>query len=306
MFMKHIYNKIIITLIIQVFLLQQARAYTSLKVKFYSASVQQALDCYILLPDSYFLSDNKFKTMYILHGFSGYYMSWVNYACFDENLADSYQTIFIFPDMGNSFYLNWKCQTDGKPHQWENALVDDLIPFIDKMFASDTSYRMLGGLSMGGYGALQIGIKHAHLFKAILSSAGCIDITEYIQDEIRNNKNDWNQPELWYDTSMYKYPIQGFASQIERTPKGSLFCDISDVLQNDIYYNIRQQKHSLPYIVFDCGLHDDHLSANRKLAAYLQRKNIAFDYIELEGNHEHPYWKNALDITLPILFSKVK
>ena len=61
--------------------------------------------------------------------------------------------------------------------RWEDALVDDVLPWVDRTLptiAAPTG-RVIAGLSAGGYGAVDIGLRHPSLFGAIESWSGYFD-----------------------------------------------------------------------------------------------------------------------------------
>lgn len=79
---------------------------------FYSSSVQLQLKYTIILPANYGNTKKHYPVVYILHGHSGNYTSWITYAQLPIKLATQYECIIILPDAGNSWYINWTGQTD--------------------------------------------------------------------------------------------------------------------------------------------------------------------------------------------------
>jgi enterochelin esterase-like enzyme len=57
---------------------------------------------------------------------------------------------------------------------WENALVDQIVPWIDARLPTEANAagRVIAGLSAGGYGAVDIGLRHPSLFKTVESWGG--------------------------------------------------------------------------------------------------------------------------------------
>jgi enterochelin esterase-like enzyme len=79
--------------------------------------------------------------------------------------ADGNGPIYRFSEWANSF--------DGR-QRTEDALVQDLIPFIDTHYRTlaQAANRAIGGLSMGGYGAVNIALHHQELFRGVMSVGG--------------------------------------------------------------------------------------------------------------------------------------
>jgi putative tributyrin esterase len=74
------------------------------------------------------------------------------------------------PDGGRGFYCD---AVDGPAY--ERSLLDDVIGFVDRTFHTipEREGRVIGGLSMGGYGAIKLALKYPQLFcSAVAHSAG--------------------------------------------------------------------------------------------------------------------------------------
>jgi enterochelin esterase-like enzyme len=58
--------------------------------------------------------------------------------------------------------------------EWESYLVDDVVPWVDAHLPTEATSggRTLAGLSAGGYGAIDIGLRHALLFATLESWSG--------------------------------------------------------------------------------------------------------------------------------------
>jgi enterochelin esterase-like enzyme len=85
------------------------------------------------------------------------------------------ETILIGVDGNGPIYRfsEWANSFDG--HQrMEDALVQDLVPFIDQHYRTltDAADRTIGGLSMGGYGAVNIALHHPEVFRGVMSVGG--------------------------------------------------------------------------------------------------------------------------------------
>ena len=55
---------------------------------------------------------------------------------------------------------------------WEKYIVRDVVPWMDAHFLTDRNRRAIGGLSAGGYGAVDIGLRHPGLFRTLESWGG--------------------------------------------------------------------------------------------------------------------------------------
>ena len=137
---------------------------------------------WIYLPPSYsVMTTRRYPTFYLLHGSPGGPDDWFK-AAHAATTADALidagkmrETIMVGVDGNGSVYhfSEWANSFDKRQHM-EDALVQDLIPFIDQHYRTlaNASERAIGGLSMGGYGAVNIALHHPDVFRAVMSVGG--------------------------------------------------------------------------------------------------------------------------------------
>jgi S-formylglutathione hydrolase len=77
------------------------------------------------------------------------------------------QMVIVAPETGASFYLDYR---DGA-QKWETFLITELLPHVRVQYApaSRPDETLIGGISMGGMGALRLGLKHPDAFGAIIA-----------------------------------------------------------------------------------------------------------------------------------------
>ena len=110
--------------------------------------------------------------------------------------------IIVCPNMDNSRGIN-SAETYqevagkyGVVHKgrYEDYLLDDVIPFIDSTFQTieDRSARYIGGISSGGYTALNLGLRHQELFSRVGGHMPAIDLSYEDEDECYfSNEEMW-------------------------------------------------------------------------------------------------------------------
>jgi enterochelin esterase-like enzyme len=128
----------------------------------------------------------------------------------------------------------------------------------------DPTRLYLAGLSMGGYGAIRLGMKYADRIAGI-SAHSSITRIEQLQDHVQE-------------------PISEF-----------LYSGAENV---DIMHWTRQNRGRLPPLRFDCGQQDSLLQGNRALHEALLETGIEHEYEEFEGGHTWEYWRTHLLRTL--------
>ena len=144
-------------------------------------------DVSIYLPPSYRTDKHRhYPVVYFLHGFTdsddkwyGPTKHWINLpTVLDKALqtGGNREIIFVTP---NAFtrYQGSMYSSSVTTGDWEKFITTELVAYIDAHYRtiSKATSRGLAGHSMGGYGAMRIGIKHPDVFSSIyLLSACCI------------------------------------------------------------------------------------------------------------------------------------
>lgn len=124
-----------------------------------------------LLPPSYDAQPaKKFPVLYFLHGLGGDQSFLV--VSGGWNIIEDAQEqkrldefVVITPQADNSFYINSK---NGRV-QYESFFIREFIPQMEKHFRllGTRAARAIGGVSMGGYGALRFAFKYPQMFVAV-------------------------------------------------------------------------------------------------------------------------------------------
>jgi S-formylglutathione hydrolase FrmB len=137
-------------------------------------------DVYVYLPPGYGKGNKRYPVIYFLHGYgvtAEVYKDVVLKipATTDAAMvAGSPEFIIVLPDaftrLGGSFYHSSPVIGD-----WERFIAQDLVAWIDSKYRTIARRegRGLAGHSMGGYGTLNVGMKHPEAFAALyaMSSA---------------------------------------------------------------------------------------------------------------------------------------
>lgn len=129
----------------------------------------------IYLPPGYFANpQQRYPVLYMLHGYSGSRLEWFNYGLFTE--ADQLITqgqiqpmIIVLPTGDQEYWVDH----DKGGLQWGTYVAQDVVNYIDQNFRTkaDPQDRAIGGLSMGGYGALNIGFNYPDVFGVVSSTS---------------------------------------------------------------------------------------------------------------------------------------
>jgi S-formylglutathione hydrolase FrmB len=116
-----------------------------------SRAVGQKLDTEVLVPAGA-SGDHRRPLLVFLHGRGGSDKDELNPEMFDAISAQGKRApIVAFPSGGDASY--WHNRGDG---DWETYVVDEVIPRVVRQFHADPHRVAIGGISMGGFGALDI------------------------------------------------------------------------------------------------------------------------------------------------------
>jgi S-formylglutathione hydrolase FrmB len=166
--------------------------------KFQSAALGVEKEYVIYLPSGYEKSTKRYPVFYYLHGLGGNETNWTDKGELRQS-ADKLglEAIVVMPDGDDGFYADSDapidydaCMKDGtglfmpgmqnrastcvKSRHYETYVIKDLIGEIDAKYRTIATRegRAIAGLSMGGFGALQLGMRHPDLFAAAASHSG--------------------------------------------------------------------------------------------------------------------------------------
>lgn len=259
-----------------------------------SDAVGRVLKYKVALPAGYEQSDRRYPVLYMLHGFSGNYTTWLQLGAPD--LARTMELIVVLPDAGNSWYINWAPSDSGQKNRWEDMIVDELIPHVDK------SYRTIGkregraicGLSMGGYGAVVLGLRHPEAFCSIGSHSGALSYAKGAAERLRKGESLRPAKEPSKEANL-AVGIDDFDSQFERTPQGDPFVTPDDCAHYDpSRLVVDVPRETLPHIYLNCGTEDTFLPHTLEFVDVLVKNKIPFTYAQSPGEHNKAFWRREL------------
>jgi len=157
--------------------------------------------------------------------------------------------------------------TDPQNEDVERWIVDE-VPAIARIAApalSADARIAIGGLSMGGYGAIRLGAKYADRFSSISAHSAITEIGQM--------------------AGFVEEPLQEYLACASRE-------ELSAV------HWLRRHRDILPKLRFDCGVSDPLIEGNRSLHRTLSAERIEHVYEEFTGGHEWPYWREHVARTL--------
>ncbi|MBI3945350.1 MAG: esterase family protein [Armatimonadetes bacterium] len=226
---------------------------------FFSKALGRPKSYTVLLPDYQGATGGPYPVLYLLHGLSDDHRAWTSWTSLDR-YARRLPIVVIMADGERSFYSN---MADGA--RFEDYLMDDLLGHVEGCYhvRKGRAHTAIGGLSMGGYGAMKLGLKYPDRFGSVGAHSSAFGAA-------RRPEDDPLEPEL--------RPIFG--------PRGGAHRE-----ENDCYALAeRIAKGRAPALHFDCGSEDFLLQDNRAFHAHLKRLGIPHTYREHPGIHGWAYW----------------
>lgn len=207
-------------------------------------------------------STTRYPVVYLLNGYGGDYRSWPEGQPRLNDLAQQKGIIFVCPDGRDSWY--WDSPEDPNM-QMESLITQVLVPMIDTSYPTiaDPAHRAITGLSMGGHGALWLGMRHPDLFGSMGSMSGGVNITPFPK---KWKMEKWLGP---YDKNAERWEAHTVVNLVPKLTPG----------QN---------------ITIDCGVDDFFAGVNDELHAALLAKGIPHDYTTRPGKHSWDYWRNSI------------
>lgn len=131
-------------------------------------------------------NDKKFPLLILLSGFADDNEAWLQKSDIQQ-LCDEYQVSAAFIGGENKWYLN-SSPIDNWSTFINNELPDFLYGNLNKL--DENLPLILGGVSMGGYGALYNGLKHPSKYQALLALSPGIKPDVSINEDLHGKLRD--------------------------------------------------------------------------------------------------------------------
>jgi len=210
-----------------------------------------------------------FKTLYLLHGIGGNELDWL-VGSRVAHYAEERGLAVIMPAGENGFYTD-----NNSTNRYSEFIGKELVEATRAMFnlSHKREDAYIGGLSMGGYGALRNGLKYSETFSKIiaLSSALVVDDAAKSTDE-----------------SFWPFGKRDYFERVF----GEL--DKLDGSEFDVYALAKNNKQNTS-IYLSCGTEDTLLEKNRVYKAFLETIGVNLTYVEDSGGHDWGFWDTYIE-----------
>jgi putative tributyrin esterase len=230
-------------------------------ITFHSAALNRDMQYRVIMPLN--VPAQKLPVVYLLHGGGGVFRDWSNYS--DVARFAEARLILVMPEGASSYYTN---AVDPPQDRYEDYIAQDVIADVESKFPAATgrANRAIAGVSMGGFGAVKLGLRHPELFMFVGGMSSAIDVPRRAFAFRR------------FHQSRHYESIFGVAGSQTRR-------------DNDPMILVRSANpETAPYFFLTCGEQEGLLPANREFAGLLEQHHFRFEFHTVAGGHNWEQW----------------
>lgn len=242
-----------------------------LQVHYYSNSMRREVTFNAIIPlddmvkPGQVKAENKpLKALYLLNGHTGSHTDWMSFTNI-RALSNKHRIAVFMPAGENHFYVD----DVEKGSLYGEYIGNELVAFTREMFPLSLRREdtFIGGLSMGGYGAIRNGLKYPENFSRIIALSSAL-----ITYKIAGAKSDYND-----GVADYKY-------------FKSVFGDLDELKGSDkdpeaLVMDLKRTGATVPKLYMACGTEDFLLDVNRQFHNFLVSEQVDLTYVENPGEH---------------------
>lgn len=250
-----------------------------LNVQLYSSALSMATQVNVLLPDRVRASMTDFgkkregplKALYLLHGMSDDHTVWCRRTSIERYAAERNLAV-IMPTTG----LHWYADEPLSQKWWTYVsrelpdLMEDFFPQISRK----PEHTFAAGLSMGGYGALKLGLRGRGRFSRVASLSGAVDIA-------RDHEDGRDPVSTGYFNSLFGTNAQAAGSFED------LFAAASELPEA-----------MRPGVYLWCGTEDFLYGSNLLMRDHLTKLGYDLTFEQSPGDHQWKYWDEKIQRVL--------
>jgi len=237
----------------------------------------------VALPPGYERGDARYPVLYFLHGLFEHETSWSNQSgqrTWEQLMTEGKigNFIVVMPDGGKTFYVN---SFDGH-ERYEDFFIQEFIPGIDRKYRTlaEREARGVSGTSMGGFGALHLGMEHPDLFASASAHSAAL---------IAKFPNPLPTEGRW-----------GFYARVLQEPFGAPLNEAYFDANNPLTLAEHPERFANLKIYFDCGDQDRYGfdEGAKLLDQTLGAKGFEHEFELRPGNHGWSYLGQYLPYSL--------
>lgn len=245
-----------------------------LRTEIFSTSLKRNVSLTVILPSDAISGvpvQPPYKTLYFLHGYSGEGMVLATYLSLRKH-SELKGIAIVLPDGYNSFYVDHP----ERDENYSRFIGEELVQITRQMFplSQRREDTFIGGISMGGYGALYNAGKYPKTFSKVLAMSPAVDGYDLLEKHQEGPagfapgifENVYGDKDSYYQSEYYLPNLYG-------------------KLQGDV-----------PKLWVACGTEDDLVyPVVKKFTEELERLGVDHVARFSTGKHELEFWEEMLD-----------
>ena len=219
----------------------------------------------VMLPKSYSKeTERRYPVVYMLHGAGENDWEWANIPVqmiseaitMVTNDGSAAECIVVFPNANEDGHMGYFNQDGWK---YEDYFFNELMPLIDARYRTipDKGHRAIGGLSMGGGGSFNYGMRHPELFSSVYAISAAVSPTAF-------------------------EPKEELPDVLPSTMDGGSYTPEQIEAAKDVCF------------VLDCGDDDFLFDANVATYQLMKKNGMKVQFRSYDGAHASYYWYDAL------------
>jgi len=247
-------------------------------VTFHSAALNRDMPYRAILPVT-IAANQKLPVLYLLHGGGGGFHDWSNYSDVAGYAARG--LVLVMPEGNSSYYTN---SADRPQDRYEDYIVHDLIAEVEQRLpaAAGRAHRAIAGVSMGGFGAVVLALKHPDLFVFSGGLSSALDVP--------------SRPFSIKRISQYREHRSIFGPWESQSRRAS-----------DPFVLVRSaDPGQTPYLFLTCGDQEGLLPTNRRFASMLQARHFNYEFHTVAGGHDWNQWNRNVPALMKSVLDHIK
>ncbi|MEK8132208.1 alpha/beta hydrolase family protein [Paenibacillus filicis] len=206
-------------------------------------------------------STDKHPVLFLLHGLSDDHTIWLRRTSIERYVA-SLGLAVVMPNVNRSYYQD---MAYGLAY-W--TFISEELPALARSFfplAEEREKTFAAGLSMGGYGAMRLGLSHPEQFGAAASLSGALDAVRVARERLSPAESS---------------AIFGPLDEVAGSSR-----DLLHLLQG-----VEASEGPKPKLYQCCGTEDFLYQDNQRFREAAQGTGLDYTYEEHPGIHNWDYW----------------
>lgn len=271
---------------------------------------------YVYLPGGYDAGSTRFPVIYLLHGLGGTESDWIRHGQLPAAAdAMGLPAIVVMPDGDASFYANAAstpsieaCMRQRPPFsageapvsfcveraRYDEYMVTDLVGHVDATYRTiaKREARAITGISMGGFGAMSLAMRHPGVYSSAASHSGLLSLLYEGPHPYRSGKvRRASAPDAWGGR---------FPKKIRTHIQGIFGTDLDAWRAHDPAVLAERLEPGALSLFIDCGEQDGFMLYDdaKHVHDILKARDVEHSFHLGPGGHSYALWKERLPKSL--------